>query len=187
MVVYPRRKAVLLILLGSLALATAAAATPILKLNRVAANHPNPQAILMLGGGNGREPFTARLAQDYPDLPIWVSSGSPQAAQAFAETGIAPHRLHIDNQATDTVTNFTTTLQPLKAKSIHHIYLVTSDYHMPRATAIATLIFGSYGIAFTPAEVPTDQADEPYILVLRDLIRSYLWLLTGWSGAQGRG
>jgi uncharacterized SAM-binding protein YcdF (DUF218 family) len=82
--------------------------------------------------------------------------------------------------------HFTTTLQPLKAHGIHHVYLVTSDYHMPRATAIATLIFGSHSVAFTPVEVPTEQTKEPYFLVLRDLMRSYLWLLTGWSGARER-
>jgi uncharacterized SAM-binding protein YcdF (DUF218 family) len=156
-VVYPRRKAIPLICLGLLALIAAAAATPILKLNQAATNHPNPQAIFMLGGGTERESYTARLAQAYPNLPIWVSSGSPQRAKAFAEFGIAPHRMYFDNRATDTVSNFTTTLQPLKAHGIHHVYIVTSDYHMLRATAIATIIFGSHSIAFTPVEVPTEQ------------------------------
>jgi len=37
-----------------------------------------PEAIFVLGGHADRERFAAKLAKEYPDLPIWVSSGSPR-------------------------------------------------------------------------------------------------------------
>jgi uncharacterized SAM-binding protein YcdF (DUF218 family) len=37
-----------------------------------------PDAIFVLGGATERERFAAKFAQQHPDLPIWVSSGSPK-------------------------------------------------------------------------------------------------------------
>ncbi|WP_390622268.1 YdcF family protein [Euhalothece natronophila] len=53
------------------------------------------------------------------------------------------NRLHSDDRATDTVTNFTTMVEPLKENDIHHVYLITSDYHMRRSRVIGTVVFGS--------------------------------------------
>ena len=65
----------------------------------------NPEALLVLGGHEERERFAAKLAQKYPHLPIWVSSGSPQAyaQKIFAQAGIEAERLHLDYRAQDTV------------------------------------------------------------------------------------
>ncbi|MDJ1168597.1 YdcF family protein [Roseofilum sp. BLCC_M154] len=147
---------------------------------------PQPEAILMLGGNHEREPFTAQFAaqQEYP-LEIWVSSGvgRKQASQTFQDAGIPEERVHLDYQAVDTVTNFSTLVDDLKAKNIHHVYLITSDFHMPRSKAIATIILGSQGIAFTPIEVPSSDEGESLMSIARDVSRSILWTLTGRTAA----
>lgn len=147
---------------------------------------PQPQAILMLGGDHNRETFTAQFAQAHPDIPIWVSSGIPipQARSLFREANIPEHRLHLDRRATDTVTNFTTLVDDLKKAQIQHLYLITSDYHMARATAIATVVLGSQGIAFTPVSVPHSTGPEAPWRILRDTGRALLWLTTGRTGSS---
>lgn len=148
---------------------------------------PHPQAILMLGGGHNREAFTAQFAQAHPDIPIWVSSGMPMAkARTLFQSALIPEqRLHFDYRATDTVTNFTTLVDDLASAGLHHLYLITSDYHMARAQAIATLVLGSRGIAFTPVPIPSKHyARESPLRILRDTGRSLLWLTTGFTGAS---
>lgn len=147
---------------------------------------PNPQAILTLGGGGDREPYTAHFAKNYPNLQIWVSSGQPPqlARQIFRSVGVPDSRVNIDRRAVDTVTNFTSLVADLKSQNIDHIYLITSDFHMRRAKAIAFLVLGSRGIAFTPVAIPTNQPNETWTRVLRDFGRAFLWLFTGRTGAS---
>lgn len=148
--------------------------------NQVAA----PEALLVLGGHEERERYAAKLAQAYPDLPIWVSSGSPQdyAEKIFIKQGINRDRLHLDYRASDTVTNFTTLVDELKAKGIDSVYLVTSENHMKRAQIIGEIVFGSRGIKLQPMAVPSKNPPEPIEKLLRDGARSVLWLTTGHTG-----
>ena len=177
--------------LGSLA--AIAAAFPILLsggiLIRLAiARHqaPHPQAILTLGGDPERSEFTAQFARKHPALDIWVSSGvSPkQAYPIFRNANIPPNRVHLNYEALDTVTNFTSLVDEFKRLNIRHVYVITSDYHMPRAQGIATIVLGSHGIAFTPVSVPTEHPQEPWLFTLLDASRSMVWFLTGYSGAS---
>ncbi len=147
---------------------------------------PNPEVILVLGGSSDREAFAAQIAQHQPNLDVWVSSGSPYAADIFRAAKISESRLHFDRRATDTVTNFTTTVSNLKQRGIQHVYVLTSDYHLARAQAIATVVLGSQGIAFTPVAVPSARSPESSLRVLRDVGRSALWLMTGRTGASLR-
>jgi uncharacterized SAM-binding protein YcdF (DUF218 family) len=144
-----------------------------------------PQAMLVLGGDTTRENFAAKFAQQHPDLPIWVSSGSnPEYTTAvFSEAGIDPNRLHIDRSAVDTVTNFTTLVDTFHTKGIRNVYLITSDYHMRRSLIIGEIVFGSRGIYLKPVSVPSKQTDEPLSKALRDGARSVLWLATGHTGS----
>lgn len=147
---------------------------------------PQPQAILTLGGGEDREKFTASFAQFYPDLKIWVSSGTPpkRAREIFYAAGIL-HRVYLDYQATDTVTNFTTLVEVFQKQQIQHLFVITSKFHMQRAKAIATVVLGSKGIAFTPVSVPSELIESESIWrVIRDVIRSLLWVVTGYTGAE---
>ena len=149
---------------------------------------PNPQAILTLGGGSAREEFTAEFAPHFPNLDIWVSSGIPpqQARAIFQAARITDSRIHLDYRAVDTVTNFTTLVADFQQRQIHHVYLITSDFHMPRATAIATIVLGSHGITFNPASIASDRPRESYLHILRDIIRSLVWIFTGRTGASLR-
>ena len=95
----------------------------------------------MLGGDPKREDFAATFAQQHPDLPIWISSGSNQeyTEGVFSDAGISFDRLHIDRTAKDTVTNFTTLVDELQSRDISSVYLITSDYHMQRAQVIGEI------------------------------------------------
>lgn len=148
--------------------------------------HPNPQAILTLGGGSDREKFTAQFAQAHPSLKIWVSSGTvlEEALVIFRGAGIPDTRVNIDTRAVDTVTNFTTLVADFKRLDIHHIYLITSEFHMPRAKAIAYFVLGSQGIAFTSVTVPSKKPPESWLHVLRDSSRAVVWIITGRTGAS---
>jgi hypothetical protein len=55
---------------------------------------------------------------------------------------------------------------------------------MPRAKAIATIVFGSHGITFTPISVPSNKPTESQLRVIRDSGRSLLWLISGRTGAS---
>lgn len=144
-----------------------------------------PEAILVLGGEEERELFAAKFAQKHPQLDIWISSGSPEwyTNRVFTKAGIKKERLHIDRQATDTVTNFTTLVDKMQAEGIDGVYLITSDDHMPRARIIGDIVFGSRGILLKPVPVKLGRKPEPIEKCFRDGARSLLWVVTGHTGA----
>lgn len=159
-----------------------------IKLAIAYAQAPSPQAILILGGGRGREEFAAKFAKKHPDLHLWLSTGvNDEVAEIiFQDAEIPKEQVHLDRRATDTVTNFTTLVDEFNSLRIQHSYLITSDYHMPRSRAIAALVFGSRGIAVTSVSFPTNRSREPRLQTLRDCIRSVLWIATGHTGASLR-
>jgi uncharacterized SAM-binding protein YcdF (DUF218 family) len=145
-----------------------------------------PQAIFVLGGEEEREIFGARFAQAHPHLPVWISSGAPPnyAKRVFKKAGVSAENLHLDYQAIDTVTNFTTVVDQFKAKGINSVYLVTSDDHLPRARVIGEIVFGSRGIKIKPVTFLSDRDAEPIQKTVRDGIRSLFWLTTGYAGGK---
>ncbi|MEO0536524.1 MAG: YdcF family protein [Cyanobacteria bacterium P01_A01_bin.123] len=150
--------------------------------------NPEPQAILILDGPDYRVRQAAKFAQQYPDLPIWVSGNCSQRSgvrKAFATAQVST-RVRYDVQATDTVTHFTTLADDFTAQEIRHVYVITSDYHMARVKTVATLIFGSRGIAIAPVAQPSQYrpSDESWLKVIRDGLRALVWLVTGHNGAR---
>ncbi|MFP4221970.1 MAG: YdcF family protein [Phormidium sp.] len=147
-----------------------------------------PQAVLVLGGSPDREVFAARFARTHPDLPVWVSGGSnPEYAEwVFAEAGIPRQRFYLNYDAVDTVTNFTTLVDELRSRDIRSIYLITSDYHMRRASAIGEIVLGSRDISFRPVAIPSGLAPEPIDKSIRDGVRALVWLATGYTGSTLR-
>jgi uncharacterized SAM-binding protein YcdF (DUF218 family) len=145
-----------------------------------------PEAIFVLGGGIKREPVAAKLAKKHPNIPIWVSGGTPQdyAKGVFGKESVNLNRLQLDYRATDTLTNFTSMVDKLQASGVKSVYLVTSDYHMNRSRLVGEIIFGSRGIAVKPVSVKSDRPDEPWIKVAVDGVRAFLWLATGRTGAS---
>jgi uncharacterized SAM-binding protein YcdF (DUF218 family) len=142
-----------------------------------------PQAILVLGGSPSREKFAAQFALKHPNLPVFVSSGSPEeyANYVFDQAGVPRNRIHLDYRAVDTVTNFTTMLDALRDRNVTDVYVITSDYHMPRAEVIGNIVLGSRGIRIHPISIPSNNRDEASIKSLRDGFRSVVWLFTGSS------
>lgn len=149
---------------------------------------PEPQAILVLEGRTQRIRFAAKFAQTHPDLPIWVSGnpgGQPFNQVIFQQADIEPRRVQYDFCGIDTVTNFTCTVGDFRKRQINHVYVITSDYHMPRSLAIAYIVLGSRGIVATPVTVPSvDYPVESPWRTVRDCVRSLVWLVTGRTGAS---
>jgi uncharacterized SAM-binding protein YcdF (DUF218 family) len=148
-----------------------------------------PEAILVLGGSTHlleREKFTAQLAHQYPNIPIWISGGSPPqyTKKIFANAGIDLQRLNLDYEAVDTVTNFTTLVDELQSRGIKSVYLITSDFHMRRACIVGEIVLGSRGIKFKPVSVPSANSPEPIQKSIRDGARAVVWLATGYTGAD---
>ena len=155
---------------------------------------PEPQAILILDGNDRRVQFGATFASLHAELPVWISGYCAKRAgvyRAFETADVADDRVHFDLRATDTVTHFTTLASEYVDWGIDHVYVVTSDYHMARARAIATVVFGSRGIAMTPVAEPTHlqpwETKESWIKVGRDTLRSLSWLAVGRTGARFNG
>lgn len=149
---------------------------------------PTPQAILVLEGQTSRVRFAAQFSGQHPNLPIWVS-GNPQGQALnqtiFRQAAVPDALVQYDGCATDTVTNFTCTVSDFTARRIHHVYVITSDYHMGRSRAIAAIVFGSRGIVVTPVALAApDRAPELPLRTLRDCLRSLVWLATGKTGAS---
>ncbi|HEY9878861.1 MAG TPA: YdcF family protein [Leptolyngbyaceae cyanobacterium] len=154
---------------------------------QVKAFFQKPQAILVLGGSVDREEYAAQVAQHNPNLEVWVSSGSnPEYAEwVFQEAQIPPSQVRLDYRAVDTVTNFTTVVDDLKAQGVTCVYLVTSDYHMRRASIIGQIVLGSRGITFKPLPVPSDHPEpETLLRSVRDGARAVLWVVTGQTGSS---
>lgn len=147
-----------------------------------------PQAIFVLGGHYRRMTFAAEFWQSHRDLEIWLSGviPNPSLERVFAKANIPDRVIHYEQCATDTVTNFTCNVDRFARDRMWRVYLITSDYHMRRSRAIATFIFGSRGIIATPIVVShqSPKPRESIWKVLRDCVRSILWLFTGRSGAS---
>ena len=148
-----------------------------------------PSVALVLGGAPERERFAAQFAKTHPTVEIWVSSGSnPEYAQwVFDEARVPVEQWHLDYRAVDTVTNFTTLVDELETRNVGEIYLITSDYHMRRASVIAQIVLGSRGINFKPIAIPTEQSPERPETMLREVrdgARSILWVVTGKTGSE---
>lgn len=148
---------------------------------------PYPQAIFVLGGDYTRTQYATQLWQSHKNMTIWISdcpSDLKRHRQILAQAGISAEQIRLDDQATDTVTNFTTLVNQFSQQHFRHLYLITSDYHLARATAIATIVLGSRGIIVTPARVPSQREPESMARVVRDCVRSVLWLVTSRTGAS---
>jgi uncharacterized SAM-binding protein YcdF (DUF218 family) len=129
---------------------------------------PIPQAIFVLGSDPRRMEFAANFWQSHKDLDVWVSdcaSNLNYDRLIFQRFGVPDQRLRLDGTATDTVTNFTTLAEDFVENKIQHIYLITSDYHIRRAKAIAAIVLGSQGVVVTPLGLPSSE-DRSESLIL---------------------
>ncbi|GAQ90363.1 hypothetical protein KFL_006320020 [Klebsormidium nitens] len=155
-----------------------------------------PQAFLLLGGDREREALAAcmfgKLLEQTPLCwPVYVSSAHEDILDVMTRWGVVPPQLIIDDRALDTVTNFTSLLGDFRRRKISHLWLVTSDYHMPRAHAVARILLAGHGVAHSCLSLPCSaNADSKLVKsetrarIARDQLRAYLWLSTGFHGAD---
>jgi uncharacterized SAM-binding protein YcdF (DUF218 family) len=69
----------------------------------------------------------------------------------------------------------------LQKQNITDVYVITADYHMPRAQAIGSIVLGSRGIRMYPVAIPSTAKGEEPLKIVRDGLRSVFWLATGSS------
>jgi len=163
-----------------------------------------PRLVLVLGGDLERERKAAQLCAGdtavlkevagcpwkaepsvWTSLPVLVSSAHGGAKDLFAR--VEAHRLTVDEEAYDTITNFTTSLEMCKVAE--HVLVLTSDYHARRASAVASLVLGSHGVASTVCVLrhESSQPTESRLRCWRDCARALLWSLTGFHAGEAIG
>ena len=139
--------------------------------------------ILELGGNTARLNTVVQLAQQYPDAKIIISSeGSPDFVVGFFDaSNITRDRFLLDFNAWDTVTNFTTTKRLIRGYNPSKLFVVTDNFHMRRAMAIAGAVYWLSGIRLVPVPYMGSEPHdpEPDSLVRYDKWRAWLWRLTG--------
>ena len=128
-------------------------------------------------------------------LAVVVSSGAAERREIFealesacAESGVPRVPLSAvltDARAVCTVTNFTSLADELELCGVASVVVATARCHCARAAACAALILGSRGIALAnivPVDAAGDvSAPESRLRVVRDVVRSLLWVLTGFD------
>ncbi len=147
--------------------------------------------ILGLGSRPYIEEMAARLARQSPDLEVMISSGSPPkvATRIFERSSISNRRVTLDYRAQDTLTNLTTMLPLLEKHRVDRVILLCEDWRVDRARALASVILGVRGIAFEFAPYQTLAQNYgtnhrvDHAKILRDRLRAYLWLVSGWAPA----
>ena len=141
-----------------------------------------PNSIVVLGGGIRREMLAAKFAKYYPDLPIIISSGStlPCLYRVFVEeSGVDWRRVKVDFRAVDTLSNFTTLLPYLQSHQARKVFMFTEQGNLPRASALAWIVWGSRGIAIEPVLVEGIGHRESWLKTFADSTRAIVWLLLG--------
>ena len=170
------------LLLCAAVLAGAGIAGPLRPFVEAALTNHQPQRILVLGGDADRERMGLNLARRMK-LPLVVSGGTnPEYAQwLMRDAGLEPDRVRLDYRAKDTLGNFTSLVDELQRDGVHHLLLVTSEDHLPRAMAVGGIVAGSRGIRLTgvPVSCQSRCRDEGLGKRFGDGLRAAAWVLTG--------
>ena len=170
-----------LLLCGAL-LAGAGIGGPLRPFVEAALTNHQPQRILVLGGDADRERVGLHLARRM-NLPLVVSGGTnPEYAQwLMRDAGLTQERVQLDYRATDTLGNFTSLVDELQRDGVHHLLLVTSEDHLPRALAVGGIVAGSRGIRLTgvPVNCEPKCRDEGLGKRFGDGFRAAAWVVTG--------
>ena len=170
------------LLLCSALLLAAGVAGPFRPFLEAALTNHQPQRILVLGGDADRERVGLTLARRM-NLPLVVSGGTnPEYAQWLRQdAGLAADRVRLDYRAQDTLGNFTSLVDELQREGVHHLLLVTSEDHLPRAMTVGGIVAGSRGIRLTG--IPVSCADrcrqEGLGKRFGDGLRALAWVATG--------
>lgn len=136
------------------------------------------QIILHLGGNSKRAIKAAELAASMPDAIVVVSSEDPTFYGYYDEAGISRQRIIVNNEAWDTVTNFTHTYKLLKSLRCSKLYVVTDLFHIYRAHLIALACWiGRCQVKMVPYGTEERPDDRKY--AWNDFTRALIWRLFG--------
>ncbi len=139
-------------------------------------------AFLVLGGSINREIYVAKLAKQYPNIPILISHGSddPCILLIFQREQAPIDNVWLEKCAESTFGNFFFTLPILESWQVKKVKLITSQTHLPRAKLLADVLLGSQGIAVELDIAPETGIPGNYESTLKtgmDLTRSLFWAL----------
>ncbi|MGB2351678.1 MAG: YdcF family protein [Akkermansiaceae bacterium] len=96
-----------------------------------------PDAIVLLGGGNEERPREAyRLHKLYPEVEIVVTGDNSLMFQPLINAGVSEERIRHEQDATSTVENAQFTDPILDELDAKRVVLVTNWFHVPRALAV---------------------------------------------------
>ena len=140
-------------------------------------------AVLVLGGSIQREIFVAQLAKQSPQVPILISYGSPDPCVRFVfEKLQAPiESVWLERCARSTFQNFCFSLPTLRRWNVHHVKLVTSQTHLPRAQWLGQILLGAHRIWMEVEVVPETGIPgnrESTVKTSLDITRSLAWAVT---------
>lgn len=109
-------------------------------------------AFFVLGGSIKREMYVAELAQQYPQIPILISSGSkdPCILLIFQRQTAPMDNVWLEKCADSTFDNFYYSIPILQQWGVGKVKLITSTTHLPRAKLMAQILLGSHGIWVSP-------------------------------------
>jgi uncharacterized SAM-binding protein YcdF (DUF218 family) len=136
----------------------------------------------VLGGSIRREMYVTQLAKQNPDIRILISTGSddPCIVKLFEREQAPTQKVWLEKCANSTFDNFVYS-QPILSKwHAHHVKLITSGSHLPRAKWMAQIMLGSHGIwvdVETVKETGVPANQELWLKTGLDVTRTFLWAL----------
>ena len=96
-----------------------------------------PDAILILGGGNGERVVQGlRLANQFPRIPVVVTGDDGLIVRELLENGLRSERLIHEEYANSTMENAVLTKGILESCGAQKVILVTNWFHGPRSLAV---------------------------------------------------
>lgn len=149
------------------------------RLLQVASTQP-VDGILVLGGSIQREIYGAKIVQQFPQIPVLISRGShgPCIVELFQRTPAPLGQVWLEECAKSTFENFYFSLPILQDWQVHHLKLITSSTHLPRAMWLGQIMLGSHGIwveVDTLEEKGVPGNREYGLKTILDVIRGCLW------------
>lgn len=137
-------------------------------------------AFFVLGGSITREIYVAQDTKKHPQIPILISSGSPDPCVwlIFQRESADLSNVWLEKCANSTWENFLYGITILRHWGVKKVMLVTSPTHLPRAKWMAQILLGANGIWVEPKIVqergiPGNR--ESWLKTSLDVTRSLFW------------
>ena len=140
--------------------------------------------IIHLGGSVHRLKKAIEIYRQNPGAFIIISSegGTQQCLDKLNAAGIPSSDYIFDFNAWDTVTNFTATFDYIRKRGTKTLFVVTDKFHMPRAMAIAKIVYLFTGVKLVACESLEGDLKrvESKTMVNEAMIRTALWKFFGY-------